>query len=183
MHASLVPHPAAPAGALRSIEVDVARLAPAELSLRYRLTGDIGSLRLPEPASPARTDELWRHTCLEAFLSGSKAPAYCEFNLSPSSQWAAYSFDDYRAGMAVLDIAAPTIRTGAGDDWLTLRALLDLTSVEGLDPQAGWQIGLAAVIEAKDGGLSYWALRHPGERPDFHHRHCFQLELPPAKQR
>jgi hypothetical protein len=33
------------------------------------------------------------------------------------------------------------------------------------------------VIEAADGSLSYWALRHPPGKPDFHHRDAFALEL------
>ena len=31
------------------------------------------------------------------------------------------------------------------------------------------RIGLSAVIETTDGALSYWALAHPAEKPDFHH--------------
>ena len=40
------------------------------------------------------------------------------------------------------------------------------------------QIGLSAVLEEKDGTKSYWALRHPPGKPDFHHPDCFALELP-----
>jgi hypothetical protein len=181
MHASLVPHPAAPAGPVRSVEVDVCRIAPAELCLRYHLEGDIAGLLLPGIAAPARTGELWRQTCFEAFLR--LRTGYCEFNLSPSSQWAAYSFDDYRSGMVTLDIPAPAIRTEIGEDRLTLRALIDLTGIDALDRESSWQLGLAAVIEEKRGRLSYWALAHPSERPDFHHRDCFVLQLPPATRR
>ena len=35
----------------------------------------------------------------------------------------------------------------------------------------------AAVVEETDGRLSYWALTHPAERPDFHHRDGFVLVL------
>jgi hypothetical protein len=38
-------------------------------------------------------------------------------------------------------------------------------------------VGLCAVIEERDGRLSYWSLRHPPGRPDFHHREAFALEL------
>jgi hypothetical protein len=41
----------------------------------------------------------------------------------------------------------------------------------------GWQLGLTAVVEAADGSLSYWALRHPVARPDFHHRDGFAQTL------
>jgi hypothetical protein len=39
------------------------------------------------------------------------------------------------------------------------------------------RIGLSAVIEDRDGSLSYWALRHPHGKPDFHHPDAFALEL------
>jgi hypothetical protein len=32
-------------------------------------------------------------------------------------------------------------------------------------------------VEAAGGGLSYWALRHPPDKPDFHHRENFSLVL------
>jgi hypothetical protein len=180
MHASLVPHPATPAGSTHSIEVDVSRVEPSELTLRYRVAGKIDKLLLPEPAVPARTDELWRHTCFEAFLQLRRG--YCEFNLSPSSQWAAYRFDDYRSGMDLLDVPAPTVRVAIRDDQLVLRVLIDLTGLD-LSAEGSLQLGLSAVIEEQGGKLSYWALHHPAERPDFHHRDCFQLHLPPARQR
>jgi hypothetical protein len=34
------------------------------------------------------------------------------------------------------------------------------------------------VIEAADGGKSYWALAHPPGRPDFHHAAGFAAHLP-----
>ncbi|OGB15118.1 MAG: hypothetical protein A3B67_07385 [Burkholderiales bacterium RIFCSPHIGHO2_02_FULL_66_10] len=42
-------------------------------------------------------------------------------------------------------------------------------------------LGLSAVLETRDGLLSYWALHHPTARPDFHHRAGFAhvLDLPP----
>jgi hypothetical protein len=36
------------------------------------------------------------------------------------------------------------------------------------------------VIETLDGSLSYWALRHPPGKPDFHHSESFALELEPV---
>jgi hypothetical protein len=39
------------------------------------------------------------------------------------------------------------------------------------------RLGLAAVIERTDGGHSYWALTHPGDRPDFHDPAGFVLQI------
>jgi hypothetical protein len=44
------------------------------------------------------------------------------------------------------------------------------------------RVGLSAVIEANDGTLSYWALKHPAAKPDFHHPDSFVLELAFASQ-
>jgi hypothetical protein len=41
----------------------------------------------------------------------------------------------------------------------------------------GLRLGLAAVIEDKAQVLSYWALKHPAEKPDFHHADGFVIEL------
>jgi len=38
-------------------------------------------------------------------------------------------------------------------------------------------IAMAAVVEDEGGRLSYWALRHPPGKPDFHHPDSFALEL------
>jgi len=42
-------------------------------------------------------------------------------------------------------------------------------------------VALCVVIEERNGALSgafsYWALRHPLQRPDFHHPDGFALEL------
>jgi len=41
-----------------------------------------------------------------------------------------------------------------------------------------WLAGLSAVIEEPTGAISYWALAHPSDKPDFHHPDSFILELP-----
>ena len=39
------------------------------------------------------------------------------------------------------------------------------------------EVGVAAVIELAGGGLTYWALSHPGPQPDFHRRESFLVEV------
>jgi hypothetical protein len=43
------------------------------------------------------------------------------------------------------------------------------------------RLSVAAVLEDRRGALSYWALAHPSERPDFHHPHSFVFWLPELK--
>ena len=151
-------------------------LSTARLQLRYRLTGNLATLRIPLPATPDRRDNLWQHTCFEAFIASDAG--YFEINLSPSTQWAAYAFTAYREGMANLDVPAPIIKTSRTDRMLELTAEIELPSEA--RPE---RLGVSAVIEEVSGAKSYWALRHPpGDKPDFHHPDCFAIALSPAGQ-
>lgn len=171
MRLRLLPHPHTPCDAVDRIEVTVVRVG-ARLGLHFVVAGQIDALALPAPAAPERADALWRRTCFEAFARPDGAAPYREFNLSPSSQWAAYDFDGYRAGMR------PT--EPAGDPGVVLKRTarsLDLSAAVTLAAAGPVRVGLAAVIEAADGGISYWALAHPPGKPDFHHPDCFTLAL------
>lgn len=172
MRERLVRHPDTPCDAVTEIDVGITRVAPGALKLTYVVRGELGRLVLPPPARPSRTDELWRHTCFEAFARAPGAEGYLEFNFAPSGQWAAYRFDGYRQGMRLAeDVVLPNVALRKGPGWLELTALADV----GDGPV---RLGLSAVIEAADGRRSYWALRHPPEKPDFHHPDCFAVEIP-----
>ena len=171
-------HPDSACSAATHIEVDVARPRAGSLILSYIVTGTISDLRMPPLTTAARTDELWRHTCFEAFVRASPGTAYYEFNLAPSTQWAAYWFGGYRSGMRVAaEIGAPRIEVQSNPERYTLQASLELDELSGLPRDAGWRLGLSAVIEETSGRKSYWALAHPPGKPDFHHSDCFALEF------
>ncbi len=169
MRLVLEPHPESRTTAVTGIEVDVHRTDV--LSLRYVVIGAIHRLLLPPVSAPSRTDELWKHTCFEAFVRPGAGDAYTEFNFAPSTHWAAYCFAGYRSGMQAADIAAPTIEARAGADRYELTARLALPT-----PGAA-RLGLSAIIEETDGAKSYWALAHPPGRPDFHHADSFAYDL------
>lgn len=175
MRQSLRLHPHSLCLAAARIDVEVARFPAGSLLLSYVVTGRIGDLRLPPVSAAAHTDELWRHTCFEAFVRPLPGEAYYEFNFAPSTQWAAYRFDRYRSGMRVAaEIGAPRIDVQAGPERYTLQAALDLPR---LPREAAWRLALAAVIEETSGRKSYWALAHPPGQPDFHHSDCFACEF------
>jgi hypothetical protein len=174
----LRPFAAAPAG-LRAISVRVARPTPAQLLLDYELRGDLAQLRireaLPGATPDGPTDGLWRHTCMELFVAHGDPGPYLEFNLAPSGQWAAYRFSGYRADMAPLTgIRPPRIELRTQADQLLLSADVALPPQFGA---AGLRLGLTAVLEDPHGLLSYWALSHAGDRPDFHRAECFGVEI------
>src|SRR5437867_1054544 len=110
MRQALKLHPDSLCSAATQVEVEVARPRASSLLLCYFVTGKISDLRMPPVTAAARADELWQHTCFEAFVRTSPDPGYYEFNFAPSTQWAAYRFSSYRSGMRVVtEISAPRI--------------------------------------------------------------------------
>jgi hypothetical protein len=171
-------HPHSLCTAVAGIEVEIARPASGSLLLSYVVTGTIGDLSLPQIAAATRADELWRHTCFEAFVKDASGEAYYEFNFAPSTQWAVYRFDRYRSGMRpATEIEPPQIVGQLTQDRYTLRAALSLPDGRGGRGGRNLRLGLAAVLEETNGNTSYWALTHPPGRPDFHHAAGFALEL------
>ncbi|MGH7826441.1 MAG: DOMON-like domain-containing protein [Candidatus Binatia bacterium] len=180
----LTPHPETYREVVYGIEARVCWTESGALALTYALKGDITRLRLPPPRPPRRADRLWQHTCFESFVAVKGEPAYHEFNFAPSGEWAAYKFQRYRDGTPLEEekIAAGITVRIAGDT-LELGALIRLHGVTGLQRRGQLRLGLSAVVEDDQGMLSYWALKHPAGKPDFHHPDAFALELgPPTLQ-
>lgn len=143
--------------------------------MSYRLTGDPLAIRLPAPAVAAQADGLWQHTCCEAFIAAVDCPEYREFNFSPSGQWAAYHFTDYRRRDASFILGGvPHSSFRCLDDGFELDALLGSELLPAGDTL---QLGLSVVVEAANGGKSFWALAHCALQPDFHLRQSFTLTL------
>jgi hypothetical protein len=176
---TLACHPDTPTDAVSGMTARVYRNPGGRLAVSYIVKGDLARVRVPAPRGQSPSDRLWEHTCCEIFIARKGAPAYHEYNFSPSGEWAAYAFERYRARPA--DEPQPswpppriTVRSGGGA--LELDAVI---SLDGLASQPGARLTLAvsAVIEDSEGKLSYWALRHPAGKPDFHHPDAFALEL------
>ncbi len=170
-------HPDSLCAAVTRIETQATRAAAGRLTLRYRVNGAVTDLVLPARTAPDRADGLWRHSCLEAFIGAPGDEAYVEFNLAPSTRWAAYRFDRYRQGMRPADMAGdPRIEVSLTDD------RLELTATVAVPIEGPWRIGLSAVIEEAGGRISYWALAHPPGKPDFHHALGHVLDLPATER-
>jgi hypothetical protein len=178
MRRALRLHPDSPCCAATQIDVEVARPGAGGLVLSYVLTGRISELRMPPVRAAARTAELWQSSCFEAFVGASAAAGYYEFNFAPSTQWAAYWLSGYRSGMrAAVEVSAPAIEVQSSPERYTLQASLELDELVRLPRDAGWRLGLSALIEEANGRKSYWALAHPPGKPDFHHSDCFAHDL------
>lgn len=172
---ALTCHPDTPSKVVNGVTVRVDAQGN-RLTLEFLLTGDLGRLRIPAARPPLRTDGLWRHSCFEAFLRLGDHPEYLEFNFSPSGEWAAYAFQHYRAASQPPAVGTPSIHILRSEGHLALTAGLSFAELFRRREQP-LVLALAAVVEASDGGLSYWSLRHPSGKPDFHHRDAFALTL------
>src|SRR5262245_42863941 len=124
-------HPQTPTDAVRGITARVRRRHGVELAVSYVLDGDLDRLHVPPPRPPRVGSRLREHTCCEMFVARKGAPAYHEFNFSPSGEWATYAFDGYRAPRAAEAGALPApridVRDAAGrlelDAVITLKGL------------------------------------------------------------
>jgi hypothetical protein len=166
---ALVPHPHTPRAAVRGVRAAAARAPQGLLALRYRIEADLERLRIPPPCPPAPGERLWQHLCCEVFVASAVAGLYREFNFSPSGEWSAYAFQGYREG-GPLAVPDPKIAVRTDGQALELSASVEVEA-------AKLRVALCVVIEERDGALSYWALRHPAPRPDFHHPDGFALEI------
>ena len=201
---SLLPHPDAPPHRVRGVSSSLSFQDLGHWQLSCSVDCEPHILVLPPPKTPARRDGLWRTTCFELFVKNAENGSYCEFNFSPSGEWAAYAFDGYRAGMMELPVREPRTYTSERDQFLLAAAhfypdlppeVQWLTAQEALGPRLSLTasledaalaehcgatplvLGISAVIEEADGTKSYWALAHPAGPPDFHHADCFAQKV------
>src|SRR5713101_8023228 len=133
MRHALKLHPDSLCSAATHVEVEAARPCAGSLVLCYFVTGKISDLHMPSVMAAARADELWRHTCFEAFVRTSPGAGYYEFNFAPSTHWAAYRFSSYRSGMRIAtEIGAPHIEVQSSRECYILQASLELDPLSSL---------------------------------------------------
>jgi hypothetical protein len=173
---SLIPFAATPF--IDGLRVRVWR--EARLRVRFEMEGDLERLRMP-PTPPSQApqaiqgERLWEHTCFEVFMGCEADERYREFNVAPSRQWATYAFRRRREAEARDLSGIPVIQVERTERNIALDLALPL---EPMFANAPLRLGLSAVLEDTTGACSHWALRHPGDRPDFHHPDSFALRLP-----
>jgi hypothetical protein len=178
----LARHPDGDSIPVEKIEATVSWNDGGSISLAYTISGKLSRLRFPQPLPPRKSDRLWEHTCFEAFVAIKDQPSYYEFNFAPSGEWAVYAFRAYREAAALpMEPTAPRIAARSVGDRFELAATIAIDRLLPFRLGARLSVALSAVIEDNRGMLSYWALKHPAGKPDFHHPDNFALEIePPA---
>lgn len=154
------------------------RLAIANdvLRIEYDLNGlnHPADLPLPSP-NPARRLQLWQHTCFELLWGPRHRPNYWELNASPAGDWNVFAFTDYRHGMTaeprIADVGISVQHRPRG---LSLACAVPIANLEYSGP---CRLAPAAIIRLADGQRTFWAARHAGATPDFHHPLTFTLTV------
>lgn len=147
------------------------------LKIIFELSDPLNQIIIPASGkNPVRKNRLWEDTCFELFIGIKGTDPYWEFNLSPSGNWNIYRFNDYRKGMAE-ETTFSTLPF-----WVThtpdyLKMILEISLNKILPPDQALRAGISAVIKNNHGDMNYWALTHPGPKPDFHLTDAFCLEL------
>lgn len=145
------------------IQASFVQKSAFETHLDFVLQGPMNQFLCPSPEEPTRQDDLWKSTCLEAFL-GQKNGAYLEINCSPSGHWNAYEFDSYRKGMRPAKHITVRLTRMEKDDEQA-RFFIQVISEKELELS---EVGLSMVLESTNHEKSHWALRHPAAQADFH---------------
>mgnify|MGYP001048891419 CR=1 FL=1 len=169
MH-NLILHPECAVGPITSVSASV---LPTEQGCRaqFRFDGDLSAIKIPADTDARRQDNLWKTTCCEIFWQPNGGSYYREFNLSPSSQWACYDFDDFRVNSRDAPVEAIAIACVHSDVRLVLNA--DIVSELPLPAT----VALNAIVEGNDGNIQFWALAFDPGRPDFHSATCRAISL------
>ncbi|XUU59948.1 hypothetical protein ACRAQ6_10250 [Erythrobacter sp. HA6-11] len=167
---SLVLHPDCAAGPITKVTAELEPTSSGCTAV-FKLVGDISSIKVPKRDEPERTDYLWKTTCFEIFWQPDGGSYYREFNLSPSTRWAAYDFDDFRenARDAPADSVVISCTRDAG------QLVLEAEIVSELPVPA--DVALNAIVEDKEGNIQFWALAFQDGKAEFHSEVCRQFRV------
>jgi hypothetical protein len=145
------------------------------LIIAYKLTGS-SNINLPQTAAPTRQLDLWEHTCCEFFLGLKDSTQYWEFNLSPAGHWNVFRFLDYRQNL-IEETSFDSLPFSVSQQNDTLQLDLAVNLEQIISFQQNLEINITAVIEDREKQLSYWALTHSRQKPDFHNRDSFVINI------
>ncbi|NBP98187.1 MAG: hypothetical protein EBU51_01100, partial [Synechococcaceae bacterium WB6_3A_227] len=117
------------------------------LYLRYQLEGPLEELLIPE-CKPLgiRNNNLWQHTCFEAFWAEVNSTTYWELNYSVNSDWNIYKFSNYRSNQ-VEEQYIPNFKPihRQSKNSLSIGLTIELPACIAADTNL--QFGFAAVLE------------------------------------
>lgn len=166
-------HPTTPTPWIHNITVNCC-FNTDHITLRYQIIGDVKLLQIPKICQLRnRADNLWQHTCCEAFIAQANTSQYREWNFSPSGQWQLYEFAKYLELRIEPETLAPQIHCDATTEQFNLTAQIP-NHLPHLHTQK-LRLGLTVVLQDLTGKIYYWALKHSSALPDFHKMDTWML--------
>lgn len=114
-----------------------------------------------------RKNELWKSTCFEFFLKSPISSEYWEFNFSLDGCYNQYHFADQRLGMEESDffeIQKVCIESN------------QISIVMKWTQKDIWLMHPSAILKI-DSLTDFYGIKHPCDKPDFHHPSNFCIEL------
>ncbi len=138
-----------------------------QIELKYELNGPLDSIMIPDQVSGDRKVGLWESTCFEFFLLDKSSNSYYEFNFSPSGMWNCFFFEKPGHQLSESPCQISKFEMDKGANHFELVIHIDLNSLnQDFQNIDDFFMNLTAVLEEEK--LSYWALSHGLEKPNFH---------------
>src|SRR5690606_30828961 len=88
MHVNLIPHPSHPCASIDTFDVSIESDAKA-ITLRYRITGNVDEILVPERRAPQRQGGWWPPPCFAWVARPSSGSRYCGRKFARATCWAA----------------------------------------------------------------------------------------------
>lgn len=158
------------------LTADVLKLNKTEFQIEYVLTGPLDEVLIPDKYQGMyrRTEGLWEETCFEFFIAGDSEQKYFEFNFSPDTSWDAYQFEHYRQKAQLQElIEVPQFDFYKTENSNLFKMVCRIQGPQSIAVQNNYDYSVTTVLKNKNGEVSYWALKHAGDKPDFHLRDSF----------
>jgi len=150
-----------------------------KIIIDFELRGDINRLNLAEfTTEKNRIIGLWEATCFELFIKATNSDEYLEFNFAPSGDWDCFYFTHYRSELTqYTSISSSDIEISVHQRQGQYQQNIKINTAHFpscLQQAVQSKIGLNAVMKI-GGKLSYWGLKHPQHKPDFHNEEGFVI--------
>ncbi|OUR97188.1 hypothetical protein A9Q84_12745 [Halobacteriovorax marinus] len=162
---------------LNSFDIQASlELVGSNLEIEFIVKGNIKNLHLPKSLDETkRVIGLWESSCFECFILNNETLSYYEFNYSPEGHWNCFYFPKPKAPLKQSpNFEEATCVINLTDQTFSLKTTIDLYNfLPGFWKKEAMSFGLTSVIEC-DEKLSYWAISHIDEKPNFHNFESFE---------
>ena len=147
-----------------SLEIEQKRV-----KVEYKVTGELNNYIFEEASKQKRANELWKSTCFELFIAPKEKLNYWELNISPSTKWNLYTFDNYKELMREeKNISIPNIEITQREDGYILSCEVYF-DIEEFSPKDN-NFNLAVILLDKKEVRHFYSINRKDGVVNFHDR-------------